>query len=409
LNALAAVAIALRALRLNALRSMLAMLGIIIGVASVIVMVSIGNGAKAKIDAQIAALGTNTLLVVPGSTGFGGRRGGAGTAPPFKVDDVEAIAAIPSVTAISGVLQGSLTLIFGGVNWVTQVYGVDQGYFDVRDWAVEEGRLFTADEARTGAKVAVLGKSTARELFGDGSPIGEHIRIRNVPFQVIGVLSSKGQSMIGQDQDDNAFVPASVGRRRLFGRQSTIPNVVRSISVKIESPEEMDNAQADITELMRQRRRIRAGAEDNFRVQNLAEFIRARTEAQATLGLLLGATALIALFVGGIGIMNIMLVSVTERTREIGLRMAVGARSRAILSQFLIEAVTLCAAGGTVGILLGIGGTLAISRVGSWDVGLDPLVVLAALASSALVGVFFGFYPARKASRLNPIDALRHE
>jgi putative ABC transport system permease protein len=405
-----AVTIALRALRLNALRTILAMLGIIIGVGSVIVMVSTGNGARARVDAQITALGTNTLQIMPGSNAPGGVRGGAGTAQPFTDDVVNAIATqVDGIAAISGMVPGNATLIYAGTNWTTQVNGVDAGFFDVRDWQLDDGRIFTPSEAQTAAKVAILGQSTAAELFGEASPLGQTLRIRDVPFEVIGVLAQKGQANAGGDQDDVVLVPTSTARRRLFGAPRTVPDVVRQIAVKVETVQQMPIVQADIEALLRQLRKVRPGSADNFRVQNLAEFVRARAETQSTLSLLLGATALISLIVGGIGIMNIMLVSVTERTREIGLRMAVGARRRDILSQFLIEAVTLCGAGGAIGIAAGIAGTQIISEIGAWQVSLDPSVVLAALASAGLVGVFFGYYPARMASRLNPIDALRRE
>jgi putative ABC transport system permease protein len=403
------IGVALNALRLNALRTILAMLGIIIGVGSVIVMVSTGNGARARVDAQIAALGTNTLQITSGSAAPGGVRGGAGTASPFTTEDVIAISTqIDGVAAISGVVPGNATLIYGAINWQSQVNGVDEGYFDVRDWPLEDGRIFSPQEAEAAAKVAIVGRSTATTLFGEDSPVGKMMRIRDIPFEVIGVLVQKGQTGVGGDQDDIVLVPTSTARRRLFGAPRTVPNVVRQISLKVEDVAEMPAVQADIESLLRQRR-VRPGASDNFRVQNLAEFVRARAETQSTLSLLLGATALISLVVGGIGIMNIMLVSVTERTREIGLRMAVGARSRDILGQFLIEAVALCGAGGLVGIAAGIGATYLVSRLGTWNVTLDPSVVVIALASSALVGIFFGFYPARMASRLNPIEALRRE
>jgi putative ABC transport system permease protein len=295
------------------------------------------------------------------------------------------------VAAISGVVQGNATLVYGAVNWQSQISGVDEGYFDVRDWALNDGRIFSPAEADAAAKVAIVGKSTAAQLFGTDTPVGKEMRIRDIPFEVIGLLAEKGQTGVGGDQDDIVLVPASTARRRLFGAPRTVPNVVRSISLKVDNVAEMPAVQADIESLLRQRR-VRPGAADNFRVQNLAEFVRARAETQSTLSLLLGATALISLVVGGIGIMNIMLVSVTERTREIGLRMAV-----------------LCGAGGIVGIAFGIAATLGISRLGAWNVSLDPSVVLIALASSALVGVFFGFYPARTASRLHPIEALRRE
>ena len=400
---------ALVALRRNLLRSLLAMFGIVIGVGSVIIMVAIGNGAKDRVDAQIRALGADTLQITPGSIGVDGRQGGAGTAPPFSEEDVTAIRnQVPGIAAISALVPGNAAITYGAVNWTTQVIGVDQGYFDVRGWGLGEGRVFSPAEALAGAKVAILGRSASKRLFGENSPLGEMARIRGVPFQIIGVLEEKGQTSVGADQDDVILVPAVAARRRLFGSYR-FPNVVRSISLKLEDAREMPLLQADMEALLRQRRHIGAGKQDNFRVQSMAEFVRARADTQSTLSLLLAATAAISFIVGGFGIMNIMLVSVSERTREIGLRMAVGAKSRDILGQFLIEAAALCGSGGVVGILIGAAGAIAMSRLGAWEVSLEPTMVIEALLSAALVGVFFGFYPARKASRLNPIEALRRE
>jgi putative ABC transport system permease protein len=400
---------ALVALRLNALRTALAMIGIIIGVGSVVVMVSTGNGARVRIDQQVEALGTNMLQVVPGSFPAAGVSGGVGTAGPFTVDDVAAIdAQVSGIAAISAVVSGNtLNVVNGNTNWTTQIFGVDDTYLAVRDWELTDGRIFTPNEAQSAAKVAVLGNTVARELFHDTPALGRFVRVRGIPFEVIGQLRERGANAAG-DQDDVVLVPASTARRRIFGAPRTVPYVVRSIAVKVDSIQVMPAVQADIESLLRQRRHVRPGR-DNFKVQNPAEFVRARGDTQSTLSLLLGATALVALIVGGVGIMNIMLVSVTERTREIGLRMAVGAKNRDILGQFLVEAVTLCGFGGVVGIALGIGATITISRLGAWNVSLDPSVVLIALVSSAIVGVFFGFYPARTASKLNPIEALRRE
>jgi putative ABC transport system permease protein len=410
MNLLASCKVAIAALKVNALRSSLAMLGVIIGVASVIVMVSVASGASEAIEARIRALGTNLLIISPGSFTSGGRHAGDGTAAALSEGDLKVIRAkVPGVAAIAGVIQGSAPLVAGSSNWTTPVNGVNEDYLEVRDWALVEGRNFTEAEMRAGAKMVILGATAARELFGSASALGEQIRINNVPFSVIGVLAVKGQSGWGSDQDDTALVPITTARRRLFGAEQTIPDNLRTIMVEISSTEGMADAQAEIETLLRERRRIREGAPDDFRVRDMADFIRTRTETQSILSLLLGATAAISLVVGGIGIMNVMLVSVTERTREIGLRMAVGARRRDILRQFLIEAVTLCVAGGLIGLLIGGSAALAMSIWGNWPIALSPDLVLIAFLSAGLVGVFFGYYPARRAALMNPIDALRYE
>jgi putative ABC transport system permease protein len=410
MNPLASCKVAIAALRVNALRSFLAMLGVIIGVASVIVMVSVASGASRAVEARIAALGTNLLIISPGSFTSGGRRAGEGTAPPLSEGDLKIIRTrVPGVAAVAGAVQGTAPVIAGASNWTTQINGVNEDFLDVRDWALAEGRNFTEAELRSGAKVVILGATVARELFGSAAPVGQQIRIMSVPFTVIGVLTVKGQSVFGSDQDDTALVPISTARRRLFGAEQTIPDNLRQIMVQVASAEEIAEAQAEIETILRERRRIRAGTPDDFRVRDMADFIRARNETQGILSLLLGATAAISLVVGGIGIMNIMLVSVTERTREIGLRMAVGARRRDILSQFLIESVTLCVVGGLIGLTIGGAAAVAMSIWGDWPVALSPNLVLIAFLSAGLVGVFFGYYPARRAALLNPIDALRYE
>jgi len=410
MNPLASCKVAIAALTVNALRSFLAMLGVIIGVASVIVMVSVASGASQAVEARIASLGTNLLIISPGSFTSGGRRAGEGTAPPLSEGDLKIIRTrVPGVAAVAGTVQGTAPVIAGASNWTTQVNGVNEEFLEVRDWALAEGRNFTEAELRSGAKVVILGATVARELFGSASPVGEQIRIMNVPFTVIGVLTVKGQSVWGSDQDDTALVPINTARRRLFGAEQTIPDNLRQIMAQVASAEEIADAQAEIETILRERRRIRAGAPDDFRVRDMADFIRTRNETQGILSLLLGATAAISLVVGGIGIMNIMLVSVTERTREIGLRMAVGARRRDILSQFLVEAVTLCVVGGLIGLLIGGGAALAMSIWGDWPIALSPNLILIAFLSAGLVGIFFGYYPARRAALLNPIDALRYE
>jgi putative ABC transport system permease protein len=409
-NPLVSFKVAVDALKMHALRTFLAMLGVIIGVASVIVMVSVASGAGEAIEARIKALGTNVLVVMPGSFTSGGRRAGEGTALALSENDLAAIrASVPTVVGAAGMVSGSAPIVVGNSNWTTSVTGVNADYLDVRDWPLADGRSFTEAELRSGAKVVILGATTARELFGNAPALGEQVRIKNVPFTIIGTLTEKGQSGFGTDQDDTALVPLSTARRRLFGAEQTVPDNLRTIMVEVASAEAMNDTQEEIENLLRQRRHVRPGTPDDFQVRNMAEYIRARSETQSILSVLLGATAAISLVVGGIGIMNIMLVSVTERTKEIGLRMAVGARRRDILSQFLIEAVTLCVTGGLIGLLIGGSAAISMSIWGNWPIALKPGLVVIALLSAGLVGVFFGYYPARRASLMNPIDALRYE
>jgi putative ABC transport system permease protein len=409
-NPLVSLKVAVDALKMHALRTFLAMLGVIIGVASVIVMVSVVSGAGEAIEARIKALGTNVLVVMPGSFTSGGRRAGEGTALALSENDLAAIrASVPTVVGAAGMVSGSAPIVVGNSNWTTSVTGVNADYLDVRDWPLADGRSFTEAELRSGAKVVILGATTARELFGNAPALGEQVRIKNVPFTIIGTLTEKGQSGFGTDQDDTALVPLSTARRRLFGAEQTVPDNLRTIMVEVASAEAMNDTQEEIENLLRQRRHVRPGTPDDFQVRNMAEFVRARSETQSILSVLLGATAAISLVVGGIGIMNIMLVSVTERTKEIGLRMAVGARRRDILSQFLIEAVTLCVTGGLIGLLIGGSAAISMSIWGNWPIALKPGLVVVALLSAGLVGVFFGYYPARRASLMNPIDALRYE
>jgi putative ABC transport system permease protein len=411
MNFLSTAPVALKALRTNALRSLLAMLGVIIGVASVIVMISISDGAKAAVERQIASLGANTLLVRPGSFGFGGRRGGAGTGTPLSDADIEAIVTqVDGVLAASGELNTSAAIVAGGTNWTSRIQGVNDSYTEIRDWPVENGRMYTAAEVESQAKVAVLGSTVAAEMFGDAeSAVGQQMRIANVPFEVVGTLVERGESGFGGDQDDMVLAPVTTVRNRLAGGSMTVRNAVGQILVALEPDADTAQVQADIEDLMRYRRGIRPGAEDDFSVNNPAEFIRARNETQAQLGLLLAWTGAIALVVGGIGIMNIMLVSVTERTREIGLRMALGARARDVRAQFLTESVTLCLAGGLIGLLAGVAGSTVFSIFGDLPVTVNITVVGVAILSSLMVGIVFGFYPAHRASRLDPIMALRHE
>ncbi len=412
MNPMAAVSVALTALRVNALRSFLAMLGVIIGVGSVIVMISISQGAKAAVDAQISALGANSLQVRPGSSFRGGVRGGAGSAAPLSDEDVEALREqIPYVIAAAGIIQQrGLTALVDGVNWSTEVVGAHPDYFFVRDWEIVEGRAFTVPELDGAARVAVLGRTVVNELFPAGGAIGATVRINGVPLEVVGILTERGQSSWGQDQDDVIFVPTPTMRDRLAGfARAGVRNPVQSIWVSVDQARNIPLATEEIIDVMRVRRNIRIGADDDFSVVNFAEFIRARSETESQLGLLLAATAVISLVVGGIGIMNIMLVSVTERTREIGLRLAIGARRADVRNQFLIEAVVLCSAGGLIGMICGAIGALVVESLGQFAVSIEPVIALVAIAAAAGVGILFGFYPAHRASRLNPIDALRYE
>ena len=407
---LASVRIALRALRVNKLRSTLTMLGIIIGVAAVIVMIAIGSGAQARVEEQIKGLGTNLIILFPGSVTAGGVRMGAGSRSSLTEDDSYAIQReIPGVQAAAPTLRGSGQVVAGGNNWSTVFYGVTPEYFEARNWVVAAGKMFDPVDLSGAGKVALLGETVARNLFGDADPIGQVIRIRKVPFTVIGTLERKGQSLMGQDQDDVVLMPISTARNRVLGGNIAKQRSVGTVSIKVRDGEDMKETEEQIKNLLRQRHRIQPGQEDDFNLRNLSEVLAAREESSRVMALLLAAVASVSLLVGGIGIMNIMLVSVTERTREIGLRMAVGARSRDILSQFLVEAVTLALIGGLCGTVLGVGGSFAIGHLAQWRVELRPDAVLLAVSFAAAVGVFFGFYPARKASRLLPIEALRYE
>jgi len=403
--------IAVGALRLNATRSFLTMLGIIIGIASVIVMVSISEGAKQQVEQRISQLGTSLLIIRPGASYWGGRSGGAGSAKPISEKQmVELIRRLPFVAGGSGNIGSNTPVVLGNNNWQSQITGVHDSYFEVRNLLVEEGRKFFSNEVNSAAKVAVIGQTIVKNLFDGRNPVGARVRIKNVPFQVIGVLEEKGQSGWGRDQDDVILIPISTARLRIAGnRYRTIPDDIGTLYLAIEDGYDMTLAQAEIEEQLRILRKLPPGADDDFAVRNMAEFIRARTETMTTLGMLLAATAAIALIVGGIGIMNIMLVSVTERTREIGLRLAVGARQRDILTQFLVEAIALCIIGSIIGVALGMGVTVVIANMSDWPVLFSIPVIIGAIMSAALVGISFGYYPARKASNLNPIDALRYE
>lgn len=405
---LASIWIALRALRVNKMRSALTMLGIIIGVGAVITMIAVGSGAKARIAEQIASMGSNLLIVLSGSATSGGMRFGAGTVPTLTVEDAKAILnEIPAVRYVAPNQSGVAQVVYGNQNWSTIVNGTYPEILEIREWPLSSGRSFSQQELDGAAKVCILGKTVAENLFGAIDPVGQIVRIKKIPFTVIGVLSPKGQSTWGQDQDDTIFVPLSTAQKKLFG--TAFPGMVRTITVQAKGPEYVEEAERQITELLRQRHRIQPSQENDFSVRNLTEVMSSAERSAETMSYLLGAIASISLLVGGIGIMNIMLVSVTERTREIGIRMAVGAKSRDILLQFLIESLVLSTMGGTIGILLGMAGTLVLSALTQWPTLFSVRAILLAFLFSGCVGVFFGFYPARKAALLNPIEALRYE
>ena len=397
--------IALRALARNKLRAFLTMLGIIIGVGAVIAMVAIGEGAKSTIRSQISALGTNVLIVLPGSNVQGGVRAGTGNVNTLVDTDARAMTReLRSVAYASPVMRRQEQLIAGNLNWGSLAQGVAPEFEQIRDWQIEAGRFLHEGDMDSAAKVAVIGQTVARQLFGADDPIDSVIRIRNIPFRIVGVLVGKGQTGQGQDQDDTVMIPYTTMQKRLMRI-----TFVQSIVVRAVSAEKVQEAQEQITLLLRQRHRIAEGREDDFTVRNLSDIAEAAQSTARVMAILLGSVAGISLLVGGIGIMNIMLVSVTERTREIGIRMAVGARSRDIMLQFLVEAVVMAATGGIIGIFLGIGSSELLKTWAQWPTLIDPLVVAVAFLFSGAVGVFFGFYPAKKAAGLDPIEALRYE
>ncbi|MEW6303649.1 MAG: ABC transporter permease [Verrucomicrobiota bacterium] len=402
---LAILKIALRALKRNKLRTVLTMLGMIIGVGAVIAMVSIGNGAKVQVEAQIASLGQNVILIFSGSTTRSGISTGWGSAGTLTIEDALSIEReVQGVVAVSPEIRTIGQIASGNQNWNCSLIGEGTQYLDLRQWPLEDGTMFTEQDVRAANKVCILGKTTARQLFGEEDPIGQVIRVRNVPLTVIGILSSKGLSVMGTDQDDVVMVPYTTAMKRITGYTT-----LRGIVVQVASSELISKAQQQITELLRQRHRIQPGRDDDFTVRTQEEIAETATATSRVMTGLLAAIASVSLIVGGIGIMNIMLVSVTERTREIGIRMAVGARGRDILLQFLIEAITLSSIGGVIGILVGLGTSKILSAVKNWPSFTSPESVIVAFVFSAAVGIFFGFYPARKASQLDPIEALRYE
>jgi putative ABC transport system permease protein len=407
---LQALRIALRSLRVNKLRTALTMLGIMIGVAAVIAMVSVGAGAQARVAEQIQSLGSNLIIVLSGSRTSSGIRLGQGSQLTITEEDAAAIAReIPQVQVTAPASRGTAQVVYGNLNWSTQIQGVTADYFEARDWPVDSGRPVLPEDVDGATKVALLGQTTALNLFGDSDPIGQIIRIKKVPFTVVGLLGRKGQSSWGQDQDDVVVIPLSTAKKKVLGVSQANARSVGAISIKIRPGEDMAEAENQIRGLLRQRHRLQPWQDDDFWLRNLSEVLQTQEESSKVMTYLLAAIASVSLLVGGIGIMNIMLVSVTERTREIGLRMAVGARGRDILLQFLVEAITLSLIGGLVGIALGLAGSRAISYLAEWRTLVAPEAIALAFGFAAGIGIFFGFYPARKAARLDPIEALRYE
>jgi putative ABC transport system permease protein len=384
------------------------MLGIIIGVGAVIAMLAVGTGASKQISEQISSMGSNLLIVVPGSQTSGGLRMGFGSQPTLTLGDAEAIQKeCPSVQEVAPVHNGVAQVVYGNLNWSTGIFGTSRGITDVRDWPVASGRPITDEDVRSATKIAVLGQTVVDNLFGGIDPIDQVIRIKKIPFRVAGVMTEKGQNAMGQDQDDIVFVPVTTAQKKLFG--TAFPGMVRQIMVKAKSAEDLGPAEKQVTELLRQRHHIGGKKEDDFSVRNLTQIMQAAEQSTKVMTLLLGAIASVSLLVGGIGIMNIMLVSVTERTREIGIRMAIGARTWDIRLQFIMEAIILSLIGGIVGLVTGMISSGLISMAAGWPTDVSPLAAFLAFAFSGMVGIFFGFYPAYKASLLNPIDALRYE
>ena len=407
MNPQAMLAEALRAMAMNRMRSGLTMLGMIIGVAAVVLMMAVGQGAQESVKRSIDSMGSNLFIVLSGASTSGGIRFGTGTAPTLTLSDARAMATLDSIGAVAPVVSASQQLIYENANWSTIVMGVTPDFFTVRAWQVENGSEFGDTDVRSANRVALLGQTVAQSLFGEDNPVGKTIRIKNRPFTVLGVLAAKGQSLDGRDQDDSVLVPITTAQRQLVGNQ--FPDSVRQIMVQARSAELMAEAERDMTELLRQRHRLQAYQDSDFNIRNLASVAQSAADSTRVMSMLLGAIASVSLLVGGIGIMNIMLVSVTERTREIGIRIAVGARYRDILGQFLLEAILICLVGGLIGTLLGVGLAWLVSSKADMQVVVSSQSILLAFGFSSVIGIFFGFYPARKAAAMNPVEALRHE
>lgn len=392
----------------NRMRTFLTMLGMMIGVGAVVMMMAIGEGAQQSIRKSISSMGSNLFIVLSGPPNTAGARSATGNALSLNVQDADAIAELDGIAGVAPTTMGSAQVIYAGNNWNTTVIGTTPSYMEIRDWVIDDGYVFSQSDMRSATRVALIGKTVADNLFGDDTnPVGKTIRIKQSPFLVVGLLNPKGQSLDGRDQDDTIIVPLTTAQRKLFGNQ--VPGSVRMMMVQAESDKAMPQAEEDINKLLRQRHNIREGAESDFSVRNLTAIANTAAETTRTMALLLGAIASISLLVGGIGIMNIMLVSVTERTREIGIRMAIGARERDILLQFLLEAFVISIVGCVIGILLGVGGAMLVKHFTGTDAIVTTQSISLAFAVAASVGIFFGFYPARKAARMNPIEALRFQ
>ena len=407
MNLLAIIRVAVRALNRNKLRTALTMLGIIIGVGAVIALVSIGQGAQAMVQNQINGMGTNMMFIMPGNVMTGGASLGAGAANTLTEEDFQAMTKeVPTIAAASEIMRASGQLVFGNQNWFVQIQGTNEKFPFIRNWKVDRGDFFTDSDVRSAERVIVLGKTVADKLFPGMDPIGQMIRVRNLPFRVVGVLVAKGQSMVGQDQDDTAVMPYTTVQRKLLGQQ--LPSISQVMISSI-SPEASTVTEMQVTDLLRQRHKIQPGQTDDFIVRNMTDVAQTSAQITTLMTILLGSIAAISLIVGGIGIMNIMLVSVTERTREIGIRMAVGARPNYIRLQFLTESLVLSLVGGFIGVL--IGGSLAavVARFLGWPTLVSALSVLVSFAFATGIGIFFGYYPAHKAAALDPIEALRYE